>query len=116
MANIGDKIKILYMEGEPSYTNKEGVIKSIDDLGMLHGTWGGVAVIPEKDTFEVIDDDLDEEFEIVKGQYRKCEKPTMECAEELDQLSEANDTAFVSRQGPTRNEFTGEKNRLMGVG
>ena len=29
---IGDKIRIIYMEGEPQYSGKEGVIKSIDSI------------------------------------------------------------------------------------
>ena len=54
MAKIGDKIRILFMEGEPQYEGREGIITSIDSLGQLHGTFGGLAVIPEKDTFEII--------------------------------------------------------------
>ena len=53
---VGDKIKIVNMQGEPQYKNKEGKITSIDDLGQLHGTWGGVAVIPEEDDIEVINE------------------------------------------------------------
>ena len=33
--------------GEPQYTNREGVVTHIDDAGQIHGTWGGCAVIPE---------------------------------------------------------------------
>lgn len=54
MAKIGDRIRILFMEGEPQYEGREGIIKSIDSMGQLHGTWGGLAVIPEKDAFEII--------------------------------------------------------------
>ena len=46
---IGDKIKIVEMIDEPQYTGKIGVIKSIDDSGQLHGTWGGLAIQPERD-------------------------------------------------------------------
>lgn len=53
--NVGDKIRIINMEGEPNYSGREGIIKSIDDAGQLHGTWGGLAVIPEEDSFEVIE-------------------------------------------------------------
>ena len=45
--NVGDKIKIITMQGEPQYTNREGVVTHIDDAGQIHGTWGGCAVIPE---------------------------------------------------------------------
>ncbi len=37
--NIGDKIKIIYMQGEPHYTNREAVVTHIDDAGQIHGTW-----------------------------------------------------------------------------
>jgi hypothetical protein len=30
------------------------VIEHIDGIGQLHGTWGGLAVIPEADDFEII--------------------------------------------------------------
>lgn len=56
MAKVGDKIKIINMEGEPQYTGKEGVIEFIDGIGQLHGTWGGCAVIPEADDFVVINE------------------------------------------------------------
>ena len=51
---IGDKIRIKSMKGEPTYTNKVGFVTYIDDLGQLHGTWGGLAIIPEEDQFIVI--------------------------------------------------------------
>ncbi len=53
---IGQKIKIISMEGEPQYNGKEGVINHIDDIGQLHGTWGGLAIQPERDNIEVIND------------------------------------------------------------
>ena len=34
--------------------NREGVITGVDDIGQLHGTWGGLAAIPEVDRFYVI--------------------------------------------------------------
>ena len=54
-AKVGDKIKIISMEGELNYSGKEGVVESIDGIGQLHGTWGGLAIIPEEDDFIVID-------------------------------------------------------------
>ena len=33
---IGDTIKIIKMEGEPQYTNREGVVTYIDDAGQIH--------------------------------------------------------------------------------
>ena len=51
---VGDHIKILNMEGEPQYKDREGMITHIDDAGQVHGTWGGCALIPEIDTFILI--------------------------------------------------------------
>ena len=42
------------MEGEPQYTNREGVVTHIDDAGQIHGTWGGCAIIPEIDTYIIL--------------------------------------------------------------
>ena len=52
---VGDTIKIIHMEGEPVYDGTTGVVDHIDDAGQLHGSWGGCAVIPEIDKFEVIE-------------------------------------------------------------
>ena len=53
----GDKIRIIHLKGETDrYDGVVGIIKYIDSLGQLHGTWGGLAVIPEEDEFEVIED------------------------------------------------------------
>ena len=54
---IGDTIKIIKMDGEPQYTNRKGVITHIDDAGQIHGTWGGCALIPEIDTFVILNRD-----------------------------------------------------------
>ena len=54
MFKIGDKIKITNMKGEDHYNGREGVIEYIDGLDQLHGTWGGLAVIPGEDEFEII--------------------------------------------------------------
>jgi hypothetical protein len=54
MNYIGKTILIVSMLGEPQYNNKIGVVKSVDDSGQLHGTWGGLAVQPENDKFIVI--------------------------------------------------------------
>jgi len=59
MYNVGDKIKILNMKGEPQYEGKEGIIERIskDPYGelVLYGTWGGLAVYPFADTLEIIE-------------------------------------------------------------
>ena len=52
---IGDKIRILHMDGEPQYAGKEGIVDHIDDRGQIFGSWGGCAIIEGIDTYEVID-------------------------------------------------------------
>ena len=54
---IGDRIKIIHMDGEPHYKDREGVVTHIDDAGQIHGTWGGCALIPEIDTFVILNRD-----------------------------------------------------------
>ena len=51
---VGDMVEIIVMKDEPQYTGKTGVITHIDGIGQLHGTWGGLALIPNVDSFEVI--------------------------------------------------------------
>lgn len=58
MFKVGDKIRIIQMKGEPSYENRVGIIQHIDDQNQLHGTWGGLAVIPEVDKVEVIQNEV----------------------------------------------------------
>lgn len=53
-AKVGDTIRILEMKGEPQYSGKMGVVDLVDDMGQLHGTWGGLAVQPENDTYEIL--------------------------------------------------------------
>ena len=54
MAKVGDKIKIIHMTGEDGYEGKIGEITMIDGYGQLHGTWGGCAIIPLIDKFEIV--------------------------------------------------------------
>lgn len=60
MLKVGDKIRIDYMEGEPHYAGRIGVVQSInkDPWGdtQVHGTWGGCAVYLGKDSFTILDD------------------------------------------------------------
>ena len=58
MFKIGDKIRIIDMKGEDHYNCREGVIEYIDGLDQLHGTWGDLAIIPEEDLIEVINNDM----------------------------------------------------------
>ena len=57
IVNIGDTIKIISMKDEPHYTNRVGVVTHIDDAEQIHGTWGGCALIPEIDTFVILNRD-----------------------------------------------------------
>lgn len=40
----GDIIHIYHMFGEPEYAGREGVVCCIDDIGQIHGSWGGLAL------------------------------------------------------------------------
>lgn len=52
----GNTIRIIHLKGEDDrYDGRIGVVEHIDSLGQLHGTWGGLAVIPGEDEFVVID-------------------------------------------------------------
>jgi hypothetical protein len=54
-AKVGNRIRILYLRDEdPRYDRREGTVEFIDAIGQLHGSWGGLAVIPEVDSFVVI--------------------------------------------------------------
>ena len=48
---VGDKILIQAMQDEPRYENTSGVVTHIDDIGQIHGTWGGCALLPDIDEF-----------------------------------------------------------------
>lgn len=51
---IGKEIEIVSMEGEPQYAGRRGLVRRIDSLGQLHGTWGGCAIIPETDKWKFV--------------------------------------------------------------
>lgn len=63
MAKVGDLIQIRYMSGEPDYEGREGTITRIDDAGQLHGTWGGLAVIPSEDSFVILGASTPQQFQ-----------------------------------------------------
>lgn len=57
---IGDTIRIIRMNDDGGkdlqarmYNGCSGVVEHIDSKGQLHGTWGGLAVIPGVDEIEV---------------------------------------------------------------
>ena len=58
----GDKIRIIEMDGEPErpdgggYAGRGGPVKYSDAAGQLHGTWGWLAVQPDRDTIEKLED------------------------------------------------------------
>lgn len=49
----GDIIHVYHMFGESNYRDREGVVKFIDDMNQIHGTWGGLALLFDDD-WEVI--------------------------------------------------------------
>lgn len=53
---VGDVIHIYHMFGESEYNDTEGVVTRIDDMGQIHGTWGGLALVPGDD-YEIIEED-----------------------------------------------------------
>ena len=59
---IGDIIRIIRMEdagGRDTQAaggaGRTGTVEFIDSIGQLHGTWGGLAIIPEVDDFEIVE-------------------------------------------------------------
>lgn len=55
MEYLDKKIRIIFMSADSRYNGKEGVVEYVDNEGLLHGTWGDCAVVPDIDDFEVID-------------------------------------------------------------
>lgn len=55
MVEVGDKIRILYVEGEPQYEGIEGVVELIDHMGLIYGSFGNFALIPEIDLFTIVE-------------------------------------------------------------
>ena len=51
MIKVGDKIKIILMNGEPQYSGKTGIVKHVDDVGQIHGV-----LIPDVDECEAVED------------------------------------------------------------
>jgi hypothetical protein len=56
---IGKRVRMIFMEDvDPIEPGQIGVVKSVDDLGQLQVDWDNgriLAIIPEKDQFEVLD-------------------------------------------------------------
>lgn len=55
---VGMKVHIHWIDDPYAfdYTGREGVITRIDDIGQLHGTWGGLALVPGVDNFDIIEE------------------------------------------------------------
>ena len=55
-AKVGDLIKIIRLDDpyDNTYPGRIGRVELIDSMGQLHGTWGGLAVIPEVDEYVII--------------------------------------------------------------
>ena len=105
---VGDKIRIIHLEGEDnSYDGKEGTVDHIDSIGQLHGTWGGLAVIPGVDDFDIITEDLTEKklklYDIFDdGEYIG----QLEAADEEDAVNQCYNGAFG--KSSSDNLFTAE--------
>ena len=56
MVKVGDKIRIVCMNGEPEYSGRVGIVEHIDDIGQIHGSWGGCALIPSVDQYKLIEE------------------------------------------------------------
>ena len=59
---IGDRIRLIKMEDpySPVEAGTEGTIRSVDDIGQLHIDWDNgrtLAIVPEIDEYELIDDE-----------------------------------------------------------
>lgn len=51
---VGKKVHVVIMD--PYHPiNASGVVLHVDDMGQLHGTWGGLAAIPGEDTIELVE-------------------------------------------------------------
>lgn len=53
---VGDTIRITKLDDpyDHSYVGREGVVEFIDSMDQIHGSWGGLALIPGEDDFIVI--------------------------------------------------------------
>ena len=54
----GRKIRIVHVStnetDNANYAGKDGVVYLVDDMGFLHGTWGGISMSPTEDELEVL--------------------------------------------------------------
>lgn len=59
MVQVGQRVRIINMDGEPQYSGREGIVQRInrDPWGdtQIHGTWGGCCLYEGKDSYEIIE-------------------------------------------------------------
>lgn len=48
------RIEELYDPYDNTYSGRTGEITHIDAIGQLHGTWGGLAIIPQEDKIKIL--------------------------------------------------------------
>lgn len=77
MFHVGDVVRIIHVDdqGGKDYqasrlNGKSGMIEHIDDAGQLHGTWGSIALIPELDEIEIVNNTpLTESYKVISENY-----------------------------------------------
>lgn len=52
---LGKKVRIVFVEGEPTATGMTGTVERISETGKLRGTWGNFTLDCILDKWEVID-------------------------------------------------------------
>lgn len=51
---LGKTVRVNILDDWNPILNKTGIVEYVDDMGQLHGTWGGLAVIPDIDDIELV--------------------------------------------------------------
>lgn len=55
---VGMKVFIIHIvDDAEDYFGRVGFITHIDDIGQLHGTWGGLALVSDLDNFIVVEEE-----------------------------------------------------------
>ena len=67
IAKVGDLIEIIKMDGEPQSVGRTGRVTSIDDIGQIHGTWGGCALVSMIDRFIILADFYSTPQQLIKN-------------------------------------------------
>ena len=53
---VGKKVHVI-INDPYHYVDAWGTVEHVDDMGQLHGSWGGCAVILDEDSYRIIDAD-----------------------------------------------------------